>query len=566
MDIYILDDNINYHLTTIKQNNMMRNSISKVSSIDLGDCENKLKEKYNISQDLPLIILKIDYFMNYSLIPLILYEIFDPITKKKLNLSVCENNILNLNVPTEIINESTLYKYDPNSNYYIDECNSSSLELDYDMILSDRQNYFIANNLSICENNCVFKEYDTETKKSLCVCNIKTNSSFISELFDKKDLFFSKFYISDKGLIHLLKCTPTLLSKEGLIKNIPFYIHILLFISLLICCILFFKKGYKSLTNIIQSILIAKEKKAEEEILKFQKAEEFTFTTDKKNLERIIKSRTPKNFKNDFRDTINKYDINSLQNYTNDQKSINKLEIYKIRENEKNQNYQLETERDYNYSEYEMNSLSFKDAIGVDLRTFKQIYVSFIFYNHPYFFIFNTANFYNSVYIKISLVLISFSLHYFVNSLFITKKIIHEVYETGNANYINKFILYIIISSIICYVLDKIIKFIFLSDNNIFSVYKEALFNNAKIRAKEVRKIIFIKYLLFFIFGFAYIIFSGYYLSIFGAVYKNTQFILIKNIILSYAISSLIPFITMILLGIKKARIKRFYKRLDFQL
>ena len=107
--------------------------------------------------------------------------------------------------------------------------------------------------------------------------------------------------------------------------------------------------------------------------------------------------------------------------------------------------------------------------------------------------------------------------------------------------------MYIIISSIICYVLDKIIKFIFLSDNNIFSVYKEALFNNAKIRAKEVRKIIFIKYLLFFIFGFVYIIFSGYYLSIFGAVYKNTQFILIKNIILSYAISSLIPFITMIL-------------------
>jgi H+/Cl- antiporter ClcA len=107
--------------------------------------------------------------------------------------------------------------------------------------------------------------------------------------------------------------------------------------------------------------------------------------------------------------------------------------------------------------------------------------------------------------------------------------------------------MYIIISSIICYAMDKIIKFIFLSDYNILSIYKEALFNNAKIRAKQVRKVLLIKYVLFYIIGIIYIIFSGYYLSIFGAVYRNTQFILIKNIILSYAISSIFPFIIIII-------------------
>ena len=290
-----------------------------------------------------------------------------------------------------------------------------------------------------------------------------------------------------------------------------------------------------------------KEKKAKEEVLKFYKPEEPSIDIDKKNLDKMIKSRTPKNLRNDFKEAIPKYDINSQENYTNDQKSINKLEIYKIRGSEKSQTYQLETEKDYNYSEFEMNSLNFQDAIGVDIRTFRQIYVSFIFYNHPYFFIFNTSNVYNSIYIKLSLLLISFSLHYFVNSLFITKQIIHEVYETGNAKYINKFIMYIIISSIICYAMDKIIKFIFLSDYNILSIYKEVLFNNAKIRAKQVRKVLLIKYVLFYIIGIIYIIFSGYYLSIFGAVYRNTQFILIKNIILSYAISSIFPFIIIII-------------------
>ena len=35
----------------------------------------------------------------------------------------------------------------------------------------------------------------------------------------------------------------------------------------------------------------------------------------------------------------------------------------------------------------------------------------------------------------------------------------------------------------------------------------------------------------------------GYYSATFGAVYQNTQFILIKNVLISYAISLVFPFI-----------------------
>ena len=38
----------------------------------------------------------------------------------------------------------------------------------------------------------------------------------------------------------------------------------------------------------------------------------------------------------------------------------------------------LETEKDEIYSDVEMNSFTYKEAIGVDMRTFKHIYISFV--------------------------------------------------------------------------------------------------------------------------------------------------------------------------------------------
>ena len=181
------------------------------------------------------------------------------------------------------------------------------------------------------------------------------------------------------------------------------------------------------------------------------------------------------------------------------------------------------------------------------MRTFKQIYISFVKFYHPILFLCNKTKDYNSIYVKISLILISFSLHYFVNSLFISKSILHEIYETDNTNNIGKFIPYIIISFIICYILDKVIRYISLSDNNIYSVNTEALFNNAKIRARKVKNLLLIKYITFYTLGLISILIFGYYLATFGAVYQNTQFILIKNVLMSYAISLVFPFIIIVL-------------------
>ena len=86
-------------------------------------------------------------------------------------------------------------------------------------------------------------------------------------------------------------------------------------------------------------------------------------------------------------------------------------------------------------------------------------------------------------------------------------------------------------------------RYVSLSDNDIYSISNEALYNNAKIKAAQAKKILLIKSICFYCVGVILVIFFGYYLSTFSAVYRNTQIILIKNVLISYALSLIFPFI-----------------------
>ena len=46
---------------------------------------------------------------------------------------------------------------------------------------------FNNNNLSLCESNCIYKEYDSITKKVKCECEIKTKFSNLSEILNNKN-------------------------------------------------------------------------------------------------------------------------------------------------------------------------------------------------------------------------------------------------------------------------------------------------------------------------------------------------------------------------------------------
>ena len=68
--------------------------------------------------------------------------------------------------------------------------------------------------------------------------------------------------------------------------------------------------------------------------------------------------------------------------------------------------------------------------------------------------------------------------------------------------------------------------------------------------AKKLSIILQIKFLYFFIFCFLFLLLFWYYITCFCAVYKNTQYHLIKDTLIGFVISLLNPFIFKLIPGL----------------
>ena len=192
-DYIIKDKIITYQITS--SNIQSKGEYNDLSTIDIGECENILKKKYNISSNENLIILKVDYFLDGFLIPITEYEIFNPENYTKLDLNECNEAIININIPVSL-NEDELYKYDPFSEYYTNSCYPNILECQTNNNISERKNGFNINYLSLCEKNCNFSGYNATSKNVLCQCRFKTEFFFLSDLLDKKDELLYNFNLS----------------------------------------------------------------------------------------------------------------------------------------------------------------------------------------------------------------------------------------------------------------------------------------------------------------------------------------------------------------------------------
>jgi hypothetical protein len=253
------NENTLYQITS--SDNQNNNRYDNVSTIALGKCEEILKKNNNISLDRPLLIFKIDYFQPGTLIPIIGYEIFHPDTKQKLNLKDCKDNLINFNIPVSI-DENNLFKYDPENEYYKDECYPSTTDNGTDIIINDRQEEFNDKNLSLCENNCSYNGYDDKNKKSKCECKIKSKQLVISDIMNQADLLNYNF-TSKSGSLNMvtMKCYYTLFTKDGLITNIGSYIIVFTTILFGISSIIFYKCGFNILEDNIKELIESKEEK-----------------------------------------------------------------------------------------------------------------------------------------------------------------------------------------------------------------------------------------------------------------------------------------------------------------
>ena len=202
-----------------------------------------------------------------------------------------------------------------------------------------------------------------------------------------------------------------------------------------------------------------------------------------------------------------------------------------------------------NYIDYELNSLSYNDALKYDRRTYFEYYISLLKTKHLILFTFFQNKDYNSNIIKINLFLFSFDLYYTINALFYTDSKIHEIYEESGAFNFLYHIPQILYSTVISTVINTIIKFLSLSQKNILDLKNEKNIKNCQNKINQILTCLKIKFTFFYIFSFIFLIIFWYYLSCFCAVYKNTQTHLIKDTLLSFLLSLIYPLVINFLPG-----------------
>ena len=462
-----------------------------------------------------------------------------------------------------------MFKYDPNSEFYNDNCFSYTTENGTDIILNDRKQEFTRNKLSLCESNCNFTGYNEENKKSSCDCNIKNKMDLVSEIIDNP-VQLSNNFDSEEGStgasnIISIKCTKALFSKEGLKSNISSYILIIFIMHFLLSIVLFIKFGYRLLINDINDIVKEKEMIQKEISNINQLAKRKTKRIKKKN-KKIIKKKEVKYPPKKYNLNIANNNINSL-NKNKTKKNISETKLDPSKQNNKSMKKTQKRKKEksvikfsnkkatknitktestnkvkISFNDYELNTFDYRNAILYDKRKCCDYYLSLIKTKNPILFSFCPFKDYNSMIIRLCIFSISFSIYYAINFVFFDDKIMHKIYEMGGKYDIVYFIPKIAISFIVSYYLTIIIKLIFLSERNIAKVRMVQVLAIVYSISDKVKKNLIIKYTLFFILGLIFLFFFWMLLSSFGAVYPNTQMFIFKNTLISLAISLCYPF------------------------
>ena len=562
-DISFTDSENNEYVITSTEN--LKDVKKNSTSINFGECEQFLKSTYNISDNESLIILKIDKSKDNdkSSIKQVEYEAFHPGSKINLDLSLCQNMKINVfyNIPP--INIEDLYKYNQSSDYYNDICFTNNSDNGVDISVKDRRGIFIDNNMPVCEENCELVDFDLENNKSLCSCNVKAEVSIYNNEIDTEALY-NKFDGEPNTNIEIIKCYYLLYDVENLKANIGNYIISSIGIIYCICLIIFIFIEYK----LIMAKILSLAEFVKERIFNLNRdlSKDVVITTPSliklknKNVKIIkntfIKS-NPTKKKKKLQNRIPLIDLNKLRPKIKNGEIILTSHLSQL----KTENERLETpkreetpkkeekphivypkEEFIKMNDYEINNLSYEDALKYDKRNFFQYYWSLLKVGHICMFAFVPNNDYNSRIIKVCLFFFFFSLYITVNALFFTDETMHNIYVSeGKYNFLYQ-ISQILYSTLISSGINFVIRLLAISQKDILLLKKSKTEESLKRKVSLIHKKLLVKFILFFSLSFIFLFFFWVYISCFCAVYKNTQMHLVKDTLLSFGLSLTYPF------------------------
>ena len=563
--------------------------------VDLGECEILLRNFYNLTNNETLYIKILNIIQKEMRIPKIMYDIYGKLNSSKLtklNLTICQNSKISLIIPVKVTDNIDILN--SSSGYYSDICYTTTSESGTDISLKDRKNDYIKK--TVCQEDCNISSYNYITERANCSCFVKQAPTSLAELnINTKKLLENIRNIKNIANLKFLVCYKCLFCKKGLLKNIGSYIIIAIILFHIINIFLFYIKQLKSIKMIIKDLiyainnlnLVKKKNKEKQPNKKENNSENEIQLNDRNNSDNInnevnkginksknknknkasnkkkkkVKKRNKKKSLKKKRKNIEINDDNEEADDNDNDNDINNNinNILNINRNKKrnSNNNNILTQRNtklkaqktkervktiMEYVDDEINELTYDLALQYDTRSYCKYYISLLRTKHSFISSFFYNKDYNSRIIKIDLFLVGFTIDYAVNALFYSDDTMHNIYISNGSFDIEYQLPIIVYSSLISMGLNTLLNMLALSNSNILEFKQNKESKGVNKRGNELKNKLKIKFALYFIISFMLLFFFWYYLSMFCVIYKNTQYHLLKDTLVSFALSLLYPF------------------------
>ena len=244
-----------------------------------------------------------------------------------------------------------------------------------------------------------------------------------------------------------------------------------------------------------------------------------------------------------------------------------KRELKKTPNEKESKKSELDKDEEQGLSNYELNALSYNEALMFDNRKFLDMYWYLLRREHIIIFTFVSWNDYNLFSLKLSKLFLTICSDMAFNVFFFSDESMHKIYTSGGENDFVGQIAQMVYSTIISQLLQIYVEYLIMTDSQYY--YLKKLKKNSKLNKKlslSIIKCIKNKLITFYISTTIFFLFFWYSASAFCAVYANTQRIFVTDSYMSslmgltypfalYFISSGLRFLSLKLKGKKKLRI-----------
>jgi len=562
--LYNSDD---YNILVYRNPNIINDLSLKMSKVDFQDCYQKVKDTYNIEEE--LVITVIDKVNTNN--PSSYYSFFHPKSGAKLDAeTICKDEVIVVkeNLTTILNANDTKYElqssltdqginiFDVNDPFYTDLCFDYKNPKKRDIPLSDRiKNVFP--NVSLCNDGCEIDGINLEDMTASCNCKFNdiTNNEVIKDNAVLDTMVGEIFDLINSSNILVVKCYKYIFKY---FKNSVGGILTTSIIALnLILTNIFFAKHFPKISAYIKTVTYRYLSYLSMPFRRGPPKRVSKFENKKQKTQKPVKrKRTLKQEKNnDDEDSYDKKNIiatNEKEEITNDipkGKNKKKSKTHRVNNKKLNNNiYNNEITSDYfdeneiirqfveEYLETSPDEMEYDDAIKKDDRTFCEYFKDNLKEKQIIANTFIAVDPIKSRSMKIILFNLNLILYFVINGLFISEDYISDLYNLDEEDenffsFLPRSVARLIYTTLVSLIIGYITGFFFLEESKVKGIFKRDM-DNRVILKEDINNLIDTlktRYISFIIVVFIILLLSGYYLLCFNYVYPKTQMEWIKS-------------------------------------